>query len=79
MDEATAYVDYKTEEKIQKALKELLNNCTVITIAHRIKTILNYDKIAILEKGEIVEYDSPKNLIENNTIFFREFYSQINS
>jgi len=79
MDEATAYVDYKTEEKIQKALKELLNNCTVITIAHRIKTILNYDKIAVLEKGEIVEYDSPKNLIENNTIFFREFYSQINS
>jgi len=80
MDEATAYVDYQTEEKIQKILEELLNNCTVITIAHRIKSILNYDKILVLEKGKIVEYDTPKNLIGNNSsIFFREFYSQINS
>ena len=80
MDEATAYVDYQTEEKIQKILEELLNNCTVITIAHRIKSILNYDKILVLEKGKIVEYDTPKNLIGNNSsIFFREFYSKINS
>ena len=78
MDEATANIDIQTEEKIQKVLNELLQNCTVITIAHRIKTIINYDKILVLEKGEIKEFDTPKNLISNDTFFFREFYSKIN-
>ena len=79
MDEATANIDINTEEKIQKVLNELLKNCTVITIAHRIKTVINYDKILVLEKGEIKEFDSPKNLIEQNTLFYREFYSKINN
>ena len=79
MDEATANIDINTEEKIQKVLNELLKNCTVITIAHRIKTIINYDKILVLEKGEIKEFDSPKNLIEQNTLFYKKFYSKINN
>ena len=79
MDEATANVDIKTEEKIQKVLNELLSNCTVITIAHKIKTIINYDKIIVLEKGKIKEFDSPKNLIENDTLFNKEFYKALNS
>ena len=79
MDEATANVDIKTEEKIQKVLNELLSNCTVITIAHKIKTIINYDKIIVLEKGKIKEFDSPKNLIENDSLFNKEFYSSLNS
>lgn len=44
MDEATANIDIKTEEIIQKAINDCLNKSTVITIAHRIKTILSYDK-----------------------------------
>jgi ABC-type multidrug transport system fused ATPase/permease subunit len=44
MDEATANIDIKTEEIIQKAINECLRNSTVITIAHRIKTILSYDR-----------------------------------
>ena len=44
MDEATANIDINTEEKIQKALSILFSNSTIITIAHRIKTIINYDK-----------------------------------
>lgn len=44
MDEATANIDIKTEMTIQKAINELLTTSTVITIAHRIKTIINYDK-----------------------------------
>ena len=44
MDEATANIDIKTEINIQKAITEVLNQATVITIAHRIKTIINYDK-----------------------------------
>ena len=79
MDEATANIDINTEEKIQKVLNELLKNCTVITIAYRIKTIINYDKILVLEKGEIKEFDSPKILIEQNTLFYKKFYSKINN
>jgi ABC-type multidrug transport system fused ATPase/permease subunit len=52
MDEATANIDHKTEKLIRKGITELLSNCTIITIAHRIKTILNYDKILVLKDGK---------------------------
>ena len=74
MDEATASIDYKTEEIIQKAINEILNESTVITIAHRIKTILNYDKILALDNGEIVDFDTPKNLLEKKKGVFYELY-----
>ena len=76
LDEATASIDYKTEEIIQKALNELLVNSTMICIAHRIKTVINADKILVLENGEIVEFDSPKNLLENKNSLFYDFYSK---
>ena len=76
MDEATASIDMTTEEKIQAALEYALNNCTVITVAHRIKTIINYDKILVLNNGEILEFDSPKNLIENEKSLFYQLYSK---
>ena len=74
MDEATANIDIKTEEKIQKALKLVLDNCTVITVAHRIKTIINYDKILVLDNGEIVEFDKPDVLLKNQNSLFYELY-----
>ena len=76
MDEATASIDYKTEEIIQKAINEILNESTVITIAHRIKTILNYDKILALDNGEIVDFDTPKNLLEKKKGVFYELYNK---
>ena len=76
MDEATASIDMTTEEKIQAALEYALNNCTVITVAHRIKTIINYDKILVLNNGEILEFDSPKNLIANEKSLFYQLYSK---
>ena len=76
MDEATANIDMTTEEKIQKALEFALNNSTVITVAHRIKTIINYDKILVLNNGEVVEFDSPKNLIQNEKSLFYQLYSK---
>jgi len=76
MDEATANIDMNTEEKIQKALEYALNNSTVITVAHRIKTIINYDKILVLYNGEIIEFDTPKNLIDNEKSLFYQLYSK---
>ena len=76
MDEATANIDMNTEEKIQKALEYALNNSTVITVAHRIKTIINYDKILVLNNGEIIEFDTPKNLIDNEKSLFYQLYSK---
>ena len=76
MDEATANIDMNTEEKIQKALEYALNNSTVITVAHRIKKIINYDKILVLNNGEIIEFDTPKNLIDNEKSLFYQLYSK---
>jgi len=63
MDEATASVDIETDAIIQKALRTKFSNVTVITIAHRLNTIIDYDKILVLSKGEVLEYDTPKNLL----------------
>ena len=78
MDEATASIDYITEEIIQKAIDELLVDSTFITIAHRIKTILNYDKILTLDNGKIVDFDTPKNLLNDKNSLFYELYSKSN-
>jgi len=63
MDEATASVDIETDAIIQQALRTKFNNSTVITIAHRLNTIIDYDKILVLSNGEVLEYDTPFNLL----------------
>jgi ABC-type multidrug transport system fused ATPase/permease subunit len=71
MDEATASIDYATDAKIQDTIRELKGN-TILTIAHRLKTIIDYDKVVVMEKGEVVEYDSPWELINKKDGKFRE-------
>lgn len=78
MDEATASIDFKTEEIIQNNISEILKESTIITIAHRIKTIINFDKIISLENGEIMEFDSPKNLLKNSDGIFYNLYNKSN-
>merc|ERR1712032_1811100 len=70
MDEATANIDFQTEQIIQNALSVLLKSSTVLTIAHRIKTIINYVKILVLNKGKLLEFDSPRNLLLNENSLF---------
>ena len=79
MDEATSSIDYKTENIIQNAIDKVMNNCTVITISHRIKTIINYDKIMVMSNGEIAEFDSPKNLLDKKGEFYLLYQESINS
>lgn len=76
MDEATASIDMRTEEIIQKAINIILKDSTVITIAHRIKTIIHYDKILVLNYGKIMEYDNPQILIKNQDSLFYELYKK---
>jgi len=72
LDEATSSVDYETDAKIQARITSEFKNSTVITIAHRLNTILSYDKIMVLEKGEIAEFDEPLNLYHKPDGIFRE-------
>lgn len=69
MDEATASIDYNTDSKIQETIRELTG--TVITIAHRLQTIVDYDKVLVLDKGEVVEFDHPWELINRKDGTFR--------
>ena len=69
MDEATASIDLKTDKLIQEMIHKEFRNATVITIAHRLNTIINYDKILVLDKGRIQEFDSPLKLVENEESF----------
>lgn len=71
MDEATSSVDYATDSKIQSAISNEFADCTILCIAHRLKTILNYDRIMVLEKGEIKEFDTPWNLFSHRAGIFR--------
>ena len=77
MDEATANIDYKTDTFLQNSINEQLKDCTVITIAHRIKTIINYDRILALNNGEIAEYDTPQNLLDKKGLFYQLYKESI--
>ncbi|CAD8098745.1 unnamed protein product [Paramecium primaurelia] len=66
LDEATANVDMKTDDFIQETLKQKFSDCTLITIAHRLNTIADYDKIMVISEGQIVEFDTPFNLLANS-------------
>ena len=71
LDEATAAVDLETDDLIQATIRKEFAECTVLTIAHRLKTILDYDKILLLDAGQVSEFDSPQRLLADpNTTFF---------
>ncbi|ESO91182.1 hypothetical protein LOTGIDRAFT_153611 [Lottia gigantea] len=72
LDEATAAVDLKTDVLIQETIRTEFQQCTLITVAHRINTIMDYDRIMVLDKGKIVEFDSPSNLLLDPST---QFYS----
>jgi ABC-type multidrug transport system fused ATPase/permease subunit len=76
LDEATASIDFKHEEIVQKAIDQLLKNSTLISIAHRIKTVLNSDRILVLENGEVKEFDKPDVLLKDKKGYFHELYTK---
>ena len=78
IDEATANIDKFTDNIIQNLFKKkLFKNKTVLTIAHRINTVIDYDKILVMDKGCIIEFDEPQNLLKNNkSLFYKMYHKQ---
>ncbi|KAG0326667.1 hypothetical protein BG000_001289, partial [Podila horticola] len=70
LDEATAAVDVETDELIQKTIRKEFKDRTILTIAHRIKTVMDSNKILVLEKGRVQEYDSPSELLKKGSSLF---------
>ncbi|KAJ7745476.1 P-loop containing nucleoside triphosphate hydrolase protein [Mycena maculata] len=72
LDEATSAIDYKTDAVIQSSLRtELSGDTTLLTVAHRLQTIMDADKIMVLDAGRIVEFDTPKALLQKKHGLFR--------
>ncbi|KAL5499202.1 hypothetical protein ACEPAH_1720 [Sanghuangporus vaninii] len=65
MDEATASVDYATDELIQRTIRNEFAESTILTIAHRLRTVIDYNRVMLLDQGRIVEYDHPAVLLSN--------------
>lgn len=69
LDEATSNVDMKTDSFIQQVIREKFKETTVITIAHRLHTITDYDKVIVMSRGRIVEYGAPWELLKSGRFF----------
>ncbi|CAK9145577.1 unnamed protein product [Ilex paraguariensis] len=69
MDEATASVDSQTDAVIQKIIREDFSSCTIISIAHRIHTVIDCDRVLVIGAGRAKEFDTPWNLIERPSLF----------
>uniref|UniRef100_A0A3Q2T472 Multidrug resistance-associated protein 1 n=1 Tax=Fundulus heteroclitus TaxID=8078 RepID=A0A3Q2T472_FUNHE len=71
LDEATAAVDMETDNLIQSTIRSQFDDSTVLTIAHRLNTIMDYTRVLVLDKGEMAEFDSPSNLLAHRGVFYK--------
>uniref|UniRef100_A0A670HWT9 Multidrug resistance-associated protein 1-like n=1 Tax=Podarcis muralis TaxID=64176 RepID=A0A670HWT9_PODMU len=70
LDEATASVDMETDNQVQSTIRSEFHNCTVLTIAHRLHSILDSDRVLVLNSGRIAEFDTPARLLQQKGIFY---------
>lgn len=71
MDEATAAVDLETDDLVQATIRREFSDCTVLTIAHRLNTIMDNNRVIVLDQGKIAEFDTPDNLLaKKDSIFY---------
>lgn len=77
LDEATSSIDFETDAAIQRTVREAFADCTVITIAHRLQTIIDSSKVLVLDAGEVAEYDSPGNLLNDGASAFSSMVAEL--
>lgn len=77
LDEATANIDIETEQTIQKLINEEFKGCTMLTIAHRLQTIIKSNKVLVMSYGKVAEYDSPQELMKNPKSHFTKLVNEI--
>lgn len=70
MDEATAAIDTQTDALVQQTLREAFEDCTILTIAHRLNTVIQCDRVLVLQSGMVVEFDNPLVLLANGRSSF---------
>jgi ABC-type multidrug transport system fused ATPase/permease subunit len=70
LDEATSSIDFETD-KIQATIREEFGNAILLTVAHRLRTVRDYDRLIVLDKGQVAEFDTPWNLIQKESGIFR--------
>uniref|UniRef100_UPI0005CAB691 ABC transporter C family member 3-like n=1 Tax=Fragaria vesca subsp. vesca TaxID=101020 RepID=UPI0005CAB691 len=76
LDEATASIDAATDTVIQETIKRETSGCTVITVAHRIPTVIDNDLVLVLDEGKVLEYDSPARLLEDSSSAFSKLVAE---
>ncbi|XP_066455218.1 multidrug resistance-associated protein 1-like isoform X2 [Eleutherodactylus coqui] len=69
LDEATASIDMETDNLIQSTIRKVFSDCTVLTIAHRLHTVLDSERVLVLDAGRVVEFDEPQRLIQKKGVF----------
>uniref|UniRef100_A0A9J7XR66 ATP-binding cassette sub-family C member 5 n=1 Tax=Cyprinus carpio carpio TaxID=630221 RepID=A0A9J7XR66_CYPCA len=77
LDEATAAIDTETDRLIQDTIRTSFSGCTSLVIAHRLNTVLNCDRIMVLDQGQILEFDTPSNLLADENSRFRAMMEAI--
>jgi ABC-type multidrug transport system fused ATPase/permease subunit len=78
LDEATANIDVETDRLIQVSIRETCSEVTVITIAHRVQTIVDSDRVLVMDSGRIIEFDTPGHLMKNPQSTFARLVRQAN-
>jgi ABC-type multidrug transport system fused ATPase/permease subunit len=77
LDEATASVDFETDAMIQRLIRQEFKECTVITIAHRLATVIDADKIVVMEGGHLQEYGAPRELLRKDGGMLRSMVERL--